>query len=113
MLSEKKPIELKKKTRKEALAFVADESEVGLKDVWQVLEKAIQDPTLDTIYLLSSGEPDMGLYVHWNRLTDYLADLNRFQKVVIHTVAYSDNNWFKQQLERIAEVTGGKFQAHE
>jgi hypothetical protein len=47
--------------------------------------------------------------VHWNRVTWHLADLNRFHKVVVHTIAYSDNQWFRDQLEKIAEVTGGEF----
>ena len=51
----------------------------------------LADETLDTVYLLSSGEPDTGLYVHWNRVTRHLADMNRFHKVVVHTVAYTDN----------------------
>ncbi len=80
------------------------------KDIWQVLETVVSDPDIDTAYLLSSGEPDIGLYVHWNRVTRHLADLNRFQKVVVHTVAFSDNDWYRKQLMKIAEVTGGDFE---
>ena len=88
----RKPAKLGSKSRKGALSFVRKANEVGQKDIWQVLEAVIADPTLDTAYLLSSGEPDVGLYVHWNRVTDHLRDINRFHKVVVHTVAYSDNS---------------------
>jgi HEAT repeat protein len=109
VFAEKKPVELGKKTRREALDFVAARPIDGLKDIWQALETVVSDPTLDTIYLLSSGEPETGLYVHWNRVTDHLADLNRFHKVVVHTVAYSDNAWYRDQLLEISKATGGRF----
>jgi len=105
----KKPVKLNAKQAKKALAFVDDQSLRGSKDIWQVLETVVADPTLDTIYLLSSGEPDTGTYVHWMRVTRHLADLNRFHKVTVHTVSYSDNKWYRDQLEKIAEVTGGEF----
>jgi len=80
------------------------------KDIWLALDTVVADPTLDTVYLLSSGEPDIGLYVHYNRVTRHLADLNRFYKVTVHTVAYTDSEWFRDQLQKIAEVTGGHFE---
>jgi len=74
-----------------------------------VLEKVVSDPDIDTAYLLSSGEPDTGLYVHYNRVTRHLRDLNRFHKVVVHTIVYSERKWFRDQLEKIALATGGEF----
>jgi hypothetical protein len=44
------------------------------------------------------------------RVTWQLDDLNRFHKVVVHSVAYSDNEWYRDQLEKISEVTGGQFE---
>ena len=113
VLFENKPKALVKKTYKEAMRFVEGQSNTGMKDIWQALETVTQDPTIDTIYLLSSGEPEAGLYVHWNRLTDYLQDINRFRKIVVNSVAYSDNKYYRDQLERIAQVTGGRFQFYE
>lgn len=107
---EKRPVTLSKKTTKGAVEFVDKRPCGGQKDIWQVLEVVVGDPDLDTAYLLSSGEPDTGLYVHWNRVTWQLDDLNRFHKVVVHSVAYSDNEWYRDQLEKISEVTGGQFQ---
>jgi len=105
----KKPVELTAKTHKRALKFI-DGMKFGIaKDIWQLLETAIADPTLDTAYLLSSGEPDIGTYVHWNRVTDHLKDLNRFHKVVVHTIAYSERKWYRDQLEKIAQATRGEF----
>ena len=106
---EKHPVELTPKSVKKALEFVSDQNRRGNKDIWQVLERVVSDPDIDTIYLLSSGEPDTGKYVHWNRVTEHLKDLNRFHKVTVHTIAYSDNKWYRDQLEKIAEATGGDF----
>jgi hypothetical protein len=56
-----------------------------------------------------TGEPDIGDYVHWNRVTSKLKDLNRFHKVVVHTIAYSERKWYRDQLEKIADATLGEF----
>lgn len=106
----KAPIKLNAKSRARALEFAKAAPKGREKDIWQALATVVPDPTLDTVYLLSSGEPDTGLYVHWNRVTRHLADLNRFHKVTVHTVAYTDNQWFRDQLQKIAEVTGGHFE---
>lgn len=110
---EDRPVELTRKSARKALEFVESQRIQGSKDIWQVLEAVVVDPSLDTAYLLSSGEPDPGLYVHWNRVTHHLKDLNRFHKVVVHTIAYSDNKWYCDQLEKIADATGGEFQFFE
>ena len=104
-----KPVALDKKLAGQALDFVKQTRLKGNKDIWNALETVIADPTLDTVFLLSSGEPEVGVYVHWNRVTAYLKELNRFHKVTVHTVAYSNSKWYRDQLEKISEVTGGKF----
>jgi HEAT repeat protein len=110
---EKRPVELDPKKVKKALKFVEDQRLRGSKDIWKVLDRVVADPEIDTIYLLSSGEPDTGKYVHWNRVTEHLKDLNRFHKVVVHTISYSDNQWYRDQLEKIAQATGGEFKFYE
>lgn len=105
-----KPVKLTAKTRAKALEFARAPSKGREKDIWQALFAVVPDASLDTVYLLSSGEPDTGLYVHWNRVTRHLADLNRFHKVTVHTIAFTDNEWFRDQLQKIAEATGGHFE---
>jgi hypothetical protein len=51
--------------------------------------------------------------VHWNRVTWHLAEMDRFRKVVVHAIAYSDSAWYREQLQKIAEVTGGEFRYFE
>jgi hypothetical protein len=109
----KKPSAFDPKTRAAALKFVAAVPCDGRKDIWAVLEEVVRDGTIDTVYLLSSGEPETGLYVHWNRVCDHLVRLNRHFKVVVHGVSYTDSAWFRSQIEHIALATGGKFVAKE
>ncbi|HET6201219.1 MAG TPA: HEAT repeat domain-containing protein [Planctomycetota bacterium] len=105
----KKAGPLDERAQKAALSFVERAPIGGQKNIWDALRTVVDDPTLDTLYLLSSGEPEVGLYVHWNRVTLHLKDLNRFHKVVVHTVAYSESEWYREQLEKIAQATGGRY----
>jgi len=110
---EKKSVELTAKTAKRALEFHEDTSLRGSKDIWSALMAVLEDTDLDTAYLLSSGEPDIGMYVHWDRVTYQLVELNRYHKVVFHAIAYTGSEWNRSQLEHIARATGGEFQAFE
>jgi hypothetical protein len=107
------PADLTAKTRKRALEFVEKARRGQRKDIWKLLEQVVSNPDLDTAFLLSSGEPDIGTYVHWNRVTWHLAELNRFHKVVVHTIVYSDSAWYREQLEKISSVTGGEHRGFE
>lgn len=103
------PVALDARTAKKALAFVADAHPRGAKDIWNALLTALSDTELDTIYLLASGEPEIGLYVHHNRVTEHLRELQRFHKVVVHGVAYTESDWYADQIEEICKATGGEF----
>jgi len=107
--AKKGPTELTPKSQEKALAFVDEQGTRGSKNIWLALETVLADPSIDTVFLLSSGEPEVGEYVHWNRVTWHLKELNRFRKVVVHAVAYSDSQWYRDQIEHIAEATGGEF----
>ena len=109
----KEPVVLTDKTRKQAAAFVKGIDPGGRKNIWEILELVVADPRIDTIYLLSSGEPEVGLYVHWNRVTEHLIALNRMQRVTVHTVVWSESKWYRDQLEKIADCTGGRFVARD
>jgi HEAT repeat protein len=106
---EKSPIALDDKSEARTLGWVEKIGCSGNKAIWEVLETVVSDPDIDTVYLLSSGEPEIGLYVHWNRVCDHLADLNRFHKIVVNTVCWNDSKWYRDQLDHIAQATGGKF----
>ncbi len=103
----KKPLALSKVSLKKALKFVDKAGASGSKDIWNALYTTITNGTYDAIYLLSSGEPDVGWVVHPEHLNYHLAELIRFHPVKVHTIAYTDEAGFQAQLDRIARTTGG------
>lgn len=112
----KKAQPLNEKTIKGGLDFLRSQSLAGRKNIWSALLAAIEDTDIDTIYLMSDGEPEDGVYVHYNRVVDHLKRINILRKVVIHTVHVSDPKWsadtaewYRSQLREIAKGTGGKF----
>ncbi len=107
--SEKGCVKLDKRAAANAMEFHRKAPISGRKDIWAALLAVMEDPELDTGYVLSSGEPDIGTYVHWERLTYQLKELNRYHKVVFHAIAYSERMLDRNQLEKIAEATGGEF----
>jgi len=109
----KRASELDAREQKQALKFLDKIPLQGSKDIWKALETVLDDPEIDTAFLLSSGEPDIGLYVHWNRVTQHLRERNRFRKLVVHTIVFSDSQWFREQLVKISEATGGEHRAFE
>ncbi|MGK0301596.1 MAG: hypothetical protein ACI89X_002475 [Planctomycetota bacterium] len=108
----KKSVKLTKKAAARALKFASSEATGKEKNVWQVLEQVVMDPKIDTIYYISSGEADAGLYVHGERLGRHIADLNRFYKKTIHSIAYSQKGYFPH-VKPISDMTGGTFRGIE
>ncbi len=113
---EKKPKPVDEKSIASALQFLRQQSLAGRKNIWGALQAALDDPEIDTIYLMSDGEPEDGTYVHWNRVVDHLQRRNVARKVVVHTVSVSDpewsdavKEWYRSQLREIAKGTGGKY----
>jgi len=84
---EKQPIALDQKSEKHALAWTGKVDCEGNKAIWDVLQAVVSEPDIDTVFPLSSGEPEVGLYFHWNRVCE--------------------------QLEHIALATGGTFKGVE
>ena len=54
-----KPVPLDKKSAAQAVAFVKQTRMTGGKNIWHALETVVSDPTIDTVFLLSSGEPEV------------------------------------------------------
>ena len=77
--------------------------------MWLALEQVVSDPDIDTVYLISSGEADSGLYVHGNRIGRHLADLNRFHQTTVHAICYGETEWDQSHVEAVAKATGGTF----
>lgn len=101
---------------KAALDFLKSQKPAGNKDIYEAVRTALSDPDIDTVYLMSDGEPEVGLYVHYNRVVDHLSRRNILRKMVFHTVHIADpswnaatTEWYRSQLREIAKATGGKY----
>jgi HEAT repeat protein len=113
---EKKSKETNEKAIASAIGYLKSQPLLGSKDIWGALQAVIADPDIDTVYLMSDGEPEDGLYVHYNRVVDHIRRINPLRKLVIHTVHVSDPawsaataEWYRSQLREIAKATGGKY----
>ena len=49
---------------------------------------ALKDPKVDTVYLLSDGEPNVGKYQTTYAILKQVARLNRTARVQINTIAF-------------------------
>ncbi len=61
----------------------------------------------DTMFFLSDGKPTVGELVDTEDILQAVADLNRFRKVTIHTIAIGD--FTSSFLKKLAEQNGGVF----
>ncbi len=94
------------KKRERALEFVA-EFELGAgTNTFGGLMAALADERVDTIYLMSDGEPNVGDLVDAEEIRDFMLRQNRLRKVRIHSVAVGQSSAF---LEGLAEDTGGSY----
>lgn len=109
----KKMLPLTPANAKRALRFAQSEAKGRSKDMWAALEMVVSDPKIDTVYLLSSGEADVGLYCHGNRIGRHIGDLHRFHKTIIHAIAYTEREGDRWHVEQPAKATGGTFRAVE
>ncbi len=94
--------------RKDILKEVARLQPAGGTNIFDSLEAAFADPEVDTIYLLTDGQPSAG------RLTDpadILAEVRRWyrtRQVVVHCIAIGLES---QLLKQIAECTEGVYKS--
>ncbi len=102
--------------RADAERFVRGLEARGWTNLYDGIEYAFSDPEVDTIYLYSDGGASKGTYIAAGEILSALAKLNRFRRIVLHTVEVPgaknppDN---KRLLEAIARQTKGVFKSHE
>ena len=92
------------KTREEAKTYVDRLGPFGATNMYDALELAFDDPEVDTIYLLSDGEPSAGLITDPFLIREDIRRKNEHRGVVIHTIAVGGK---LQILEWLAEDSGG------
>lgn len=100
-----KLVPLDGKQKKAAEAFVAALEARLATDVCGGLERAFADPEVDTIFLLTDGQPSAGRIVEPQALAKEVRAWNLGRGVRIHTIALGGDSKF---LEQLAAESGGQ-----
>ena len=85
-----------------AQELVAD----GGTNLYGALEYAFEDPDIDTIFVLSDGEPSVGDLIDPQSIRDAVVEMNATRGVVIHTIAIGGS---LDVLEWLAEDSSGRY----
>jgi hypothetical protein len=92
--------------RKELLDRVRQLQLAGGTNIFEALEAAFRDPKVDTIYLLTDGQPSAGRLTNTEDILDEVRRWNRTKQVVIHCIGLGIDS---DLLKRLAAMTGGSY----
>lgn len=90
---------------KAAVARIKGLAPRGGTNIYDTLETAMQDPEVDTIFLLSDGSPGHGKFTNTEDILREIKKLNRTRQIVIHTISLGPSPF----MERLAKENGGRF----
>lgn len=90
---------------KAAVARIQGLEPRGGTNIYDTLETAMQDPDVDTIFLLSDGAPGHGKIVNTEDILREIKKLNRTRQIVIHTISLGRSPF----MERLAKENGGRY----
>jgi len=97
-------------SKADAERFVRGLEAKGWTNLYDGIEYAFTDADVDTVYLYSDGGASKGTFVAAAEILAGLAAMNRFRRIVVHTVEVpGDHNApaHRRLLRDIAETTGG------
>lgn len=94
------------KAKAELLAAIAELKPTGGTNIHDALELAFRDAEVDTIYLLSDGQPSAGKITDVQDLADQVQRWNRTRQIVIHGIAIGMDS---PLLKRLAAESGGSY----
>ena len=92
--------------REKAVQFVKDLNTSSGTNVFDTLEFALKDKRVDTIFLLTDGEPSRGRFTAGEAIIREITALNRVRGVTIHCIAFGEKSDF---LKKLAESNGGTY----
>ncbi len=107
-----------KGNKSQAIAFVRSLKAEGDTYTDDAIKAAFADPEIDTIYLLSDGQPWRGNSpIDVDNILQWVKENNRFRKIIIHTFGFEqarstpnmDVAAMMKLLKGLAQQTGGSF----
>ena len=93
-------------TREDATIYVERLGANGGTNLFGAIEFGFQDPDVDTIFVLSDGEPSVGDIIDPQLIRDEVALMNETRNIVINSIAVGGS---LQILEWLAEDSGGSY----
>jgi hypothetical protein len=99
-------IPMDEKVLVEALEFTNRHGAGGGTNVFGALMAAFDDPEVDTLYLLSDGEPSVGEIIDTAKIHDRVLRLNETRKIRIHCISIGESSTF---MKGLAEASGGTY----
>ena len=92
-------------SREDAKTFIERLGAGGPTNLYDTLKMAFEDPDVDTLYVLSDGEPTAGAVLDPHQIRADVKFWNRHRNITIHTIAIGGN---LEILEWLAADSGGK-----
>jgi|GEM_PF-3267650 len=97
---------LSKGNRRELLEDIQTVKQKGGTNLYDGLEFAFDDPEIDTIYLLTDGQPSGGRFTDAVEIVEQVRLMNRTRQIVIHCISIGQRSTL---LKDLAELTGGTY----
>jgi uncharacterized protein with von Willebrand factor type A (vWA) domain len=94
------------KEKEKAIAFVKQIGALGGTNLYEALELGFADGNVDTVYLLTDGEPSAGKIRNPDVLLAEVARWNKTRQVVIHCIAVGRDSGL---LRMLARQSGGAY----
>lgn len=90
---------------KEALSIVSRLEPRGRTNIFDALDLAFQHKEVDTVFLLSDGDPTDGRIIDPDDILAEIRRMNRTRKILVHTIAFAPSPFMKA----LAEQNGGRY----
>ncbi len=97
---------LTKGNRRTLLEDIETVQHKGGTNLFDGVEFAYDDPEIDTIYLLTDGQPSGGRFVEPSEIVEEVRLMNRTRQIVIHCISIGQRSTLLQDL---ATLTGGTY----
>ncbi len=75
-------------------------------NIFDALEAAFHDPKVDTVYLMTDGQPSVGRLTDADEIVEEVVRWNRTRQVVVHCIGLGLDSGL---LKRLAAATGGSY----
>ncbi len=92
--------------RKKAVDYIRSITTGAGTNVYDSLESALKDQRVDTIYLLTDGNPTRGRYQATPDILREIRKINRVRSATIHCIAFGAES---DLLKQLAKQNGGKY----